>query len=200
MKRSIALFFSLACIAGFGCSSSSSTDGGTATTIQQACTDISSALCTKYDGCAAFFVTYAYGDVATCQSRAILGCTNYPSAPGSTLTTDQIETCAKALQGAACDVILNGGINSLPECNIKGTLDNGKPCASNFQCSSGFCPTGASNCGTCAPTTKSGDACVNNSCSGGLTCVTDASGANGKCLGYVDAGADCGLPAGVCKS
>src|SRR5439155_17646857 len=135
----------------------------------------------KYQSCAPFFITLSYGDVATCQTRAVPSCASYPTAPGATLTGDQIEACSKAIAGASCSQLLDQGINSLSDCNVKGTLDNGKACASGFQCSSGFCPTAAgTTCGTCAPVTKSGDPCVNESCYGGQTCVITGSGA-GTC-------------------
>src|SRR5205823_11395871 len=142
MKRIVFWSGVVASVAFFGCSSSSSSGGGS-TSVAQACTDISSALCAKYQSCAPFFITLSYGDVATCQTRAVPSCTSYPTAPGATLTGDQIEACSKAIAGASCSQLLDQGINSLSDCNVKGTLDNGKACASGFQCSSGFCPTAA---------------------------------------------------------
>ena len=175
----------------FGCSSSSDSGGGS-TSVTQACTDIASALCNKYETCVPFYLTLDYGDVATCQSRAVPSCSTYPTAPGSTLTGDQIEACSKAIAAASCTQVLDQGINSLPECNLKGTLDNGKPCASGFQCSSGFCPTASgSTCGTCAAATKPGDACVNGGCFSGQTCVP-GTGSTGTCQTPAAAGADCG--------
>jgi hypothetical protein len=192
MKRSIASLgvavFAFASL--FGCSSSSDSGGGS-TSVTQACTDIASALCAKYESCVPFYVTLDYGDVATCQSRAVPSCTNYPTAPGSTLTGDQIETCSKSIAAASCSQLLDQGINSLSGCNLVGTLDNGRACASGFQCTSGFCPTAAgTTCGTCAAQTKPGDACVNGSCYGGQSCVVGSSG-SGTCQVPAAAGAAC---------
>src|SRR5262249_22726301 len=147
----------------FGCSSSSDSSGSVS--LEQACSDISSTLCGRINDCSPFFLTYSYGDLATCQSRAVVGCSSFPTAPGSTLTAAQIESCANALKNASCSALLDDGISTLPECDLKGTLDNGKSCAQNFQCSSGFCPLGSNGCGTCAPKTKAGDACVSGTCS-----------------------------------
>lgn len=193
MKRSISFFFAVACAALFGCSSSSSSSpGGGGTTVQQACTDISAAFCAKFNSCAPLYISLSYPDIATCQTRVINGCTSFPTANGSKLTADQIEACAKAVQAASCSTIIDGGVGSLPECNVSGTLDNGKPCAGNYQCSSGFCPVDSkTQCGTCAAQTNVGDACVDTSCSAGQTCVTSSTDKVGKCQKPAAAGADC---------
>lgn len=200
MKR-VFLFLFLAAPFALGCSSSASDTASTP--IGQACGDAQSAFCQKFESCAPFFVTLVYGDTATCQTRAVPGCTSFTSAPGSNVTGDQIEACANAVKNATCDQVLNGGVSALPACDLKGTLDNGKPCAQGLQCSSGFCPIGDNGCGTCAPRTKDGDACISGNCSDGQTCVTSAGaggGGSSVCRATVADGQSCGESGAPCKS
>jgi hypothetical protein len=195
---SVLLAFGAAILAACGaCSSSSATtsstggDGGGADaapagpTAAQACADFASAFCARMEACTPFALQVAYGDVATCATRAALLCTPALSAGGSQATPALMEACAQAVNAETCDEALD---NAQPSaCSVPGTLANGAPCGSHAQCQSGYCKLNAGSlCGTCTPHAAAGAQCtLDADCQATLVC------SSGTCVGPAQAGAAC---------
>jgi len=194
------VFFALAVFAvGLGCSSSdggtpaAATDSGTDTpavvTADQACTELSGALCDQIQTCAPLFVDAAYGDLANCKTRAKLDCMNAANAPSTGALPADISTCATAAKAATCADLLN---NNWPAaCAPKpGGIADGAPCGNDSQCKSGFCGLDEDKevCGVCAAKPTEGKPCVRGRCPQGLVCSADRS----TCGKPVAVGGACG--------
>lgn len=163
----------------------------------QAATDIANAFCAKISACSPFYIQFAYGDVATCESResALFG--EALGASGTGWTPSAVEACVKAVPGATCDDTL--GHNLPSACKAPpGQLAIGTACGDNAQCSSAYCNLGSNGkCGTCAASVGSaGAACYRDEdCVIGTVCVgadvTAAQAVPGKCTVRAASGATC---------
>jgi hypothetical protein len=177
---------SLACAAALAaCSgSTSSISGGVSS--DQAMTDAANAYCSRAQACAPAYVTFGYGDVATCATRYKLVLTTSFGAPGSVETADQIEACAQAIPGATCADVLSRSPPSACH-TVPGTLGDGNPCQSDSQCTGAVCHIPANGtCGHCGEPTAAGASCVDDDdCQYGLSCVT------GVCTQYGAENASC---------
>src|SRR5208282_1403191 len=78
------------------------TDGGTTLTADQAATDAAMAYCTRAEACAPAYVTFGFGDVATCEARLTLALLPGFTAPGTSSTPAQTEACGLAIPQMSC--------------------------------------------------------------------------------------------------
>jgi hypothetical protein len=171
-----------------------------------ACADFVNALCGELDKCGAPEVKILYGDVTTCQTRLTITCKSALHNPGTTLTTNRLDACAKDIMALSCTSAFN---HTIPDsCKaVPGTLADGAVCGDDGQCKSAFCkkPAGSA-CGVCGERDGTcvvdGD-CVSGSVCAGTTCVQRAAmGAacsdTQPCMyGLVCDGGSCKMPAGL---
>ena len=187
--RNFGLFLALVAA---GCGSGVSAD--------KACTDLAAALCTQLSNCAAPLITTSYGDVATCQARAKLGCMPSLTAPGTSATPDKLDKCATAFASGTCDALFSRDMPSacIPD---PGKLANGAACGDDSQCTSTYCKKPAGMvCGVCGMRSTAGGACaVNEDCDYKLACANMVCVAYGAVGASCDAGHPCADP-NVCKA
>jgi hypothetical protein len=146
---------------------------------------VAAALCDRISTCSPTALKLFYGDVATCSSRAALGCMTDQGTSGITRTPDDLVACADAVKPAACtDLLAN---KYPPICDVKpGTAINGTACGSDWQCVSTYCNKTDMACGVCGPRQAAGGDCtVDAGCNKGLVC------ANKKCVAPGGPDADC---------
>ncbi len=150
-----------------GSSGSSGAAGGAVT--EQTLEAIAGATCDRIASCYGdFFVKTFIGDTVTCKSRLQLEIKASVKGPGVQLADAQAATCKTAVDTAACSTLLADGVK---ECDFRGTLADGAPCASDSQCTSGGCfvdPT--TSCGKCGPRAAEAADCTSSKCARGLTC------------------------------
>lgn len=135
--------------------------------------DHAAALCATLADCAPFLLKAIYGDVATCGDRLGRLCNEEAASSGSGMTQTNILACEASLKTASCNDVF---ANNLPMCTFHGSLDDGQPCGSNSQCSSGLCQLGGQLCGVCASKGGAGAACPsgsNDDCQSGLVCTSN---------------------------
>lgn len=150
------------------------------------CDDGAKTYCDRVNACAPFFVTIAYGDVATCQARFKINCPSTFSAQGTSQTTAHFQTCVNDVKNASCDDLL--GRNLPASCDtLPGALADGAACGVNDQCKGKLCRLSAANtCGACSTVGAVGAACERNEdCDKNLACQDK------KCVVYGKAGAAC---------
>jgi len=127
-----------------------------------------------YARCLPMSFQRSFGDVATCENRAALGCSNEAAIAGEGFLPSAVEDCAQEISGSDCDSFVFP-TQAGPRCaqmatNPAGHL--GAPCSVGLQCASGVCapgPDDSSGCGTCSPPTNVDDACA-VTCSYGQFC------------------------------
>ncbi|HMJ52006.1 MAG TPA: hypothetical protein VK540_08010 [Polyangiaceae bacterium] len=162
---------------------------GSGVTGEQACTEIASALCSKYDACAPLAITILFGDLATCNAVAKTACLGSLQATKTAATADTFLQCSQDLKMAACTDIL--AHQSPPSCHPKGgTVGNGMACGDDWQCMSGHCAIpDNTTCGVCASLAPAGGPCpkkTDDECEFGLVCAD-----NFLCVTPGAAGASC---------
>jgi hypothetical protein len=166
---------------------SSGSGGAGSVSADQACSDLANALCQKLNTCSATFVTYNYGDVATCAMRVNTSCGQNIAANGTGLTPANRETCAMAIPGASCEDLVDHNFPSACQA-VAGQLANGTACADSSQCQSTYCNLGTDGtCGACgAARTAAGGTCHrDDDCETGTPCKS------GGCVTQVKAGGTC---------
>ena len=169
MRRTFLLGIVTISALALACSSkTSSSDPGV--TADQACTDFTSNYCDQINKCAPFFVSYIYGDAATCKSRSKINCPKIFDANGTSSTPSKADTCAKSIGALSCSDLLSGvtpaGCGTDP-----GKLADGTACGDGAQCVSTFCSKKASVCGVCATKPTSGATCKEDyECGTELSC------------------------------
>jgi hypothetical protein len=116
------------------------------------------------------------GPVSSVRPRYEAACVRALSAPGATNVGGALDRCIQQLGALPC--------GDDADCDLSGgTLDDGAPCASGYQCKGGAC-TGMrdTSCGTCAPRTAIGGDCNrSNECVEGARCHS-STGDSGKCV------------------
>jgi hypothetical protein len=187
------------CVALAACSGSTPSvnpDGGgggggdTGVEAAQAVSDAANAYCQRAQACAPAYVTVEFGAVETCVTRLGLELTSELSAPGTSSTPSQLESCAKALPQTSCGDLL--GRNSPTACQtLPGTLASGAGCAVDSQCTGTRCRVAPNMlCGTCTTPAPAGASCgVDADCQPQMTCL------NGTCVLYGQEGATCSATA-----
>lgn len=172
--RKVLFAFAVLAVA-VGCSSSE--DGTTTVSADQACTDFASTLCDKVQTCTGgLWVQSVYGDLANCQSRAKAECMQGLSAPNTAAMPSDVASCSSAAKSVQCTALFS---NDLPAvCAPKsGGLADGAPCGTDSQCKSAFCAFNDDKevCGVCAVKPTEGGAAVRGKCPLGLVASQDDS-------------------------
>jgi len=154
-------------------------------TIDQACAEYATSVCTALGTCGSLALQLFYGDQGTCVTRQTLSCTTDQRASGINRTTTNIVTCAQAVGGASCADVLAQNFPSA--CQVTpGTVPNGGSCGSSWQCQSTHCEKPSAACGTCTARQSAAGSCTSDDgCNVGLVC------ANKKCVVPGSAGATC---------
>ena len=145
---------------------------GTDITADQACTTLAQDECTELMTCSAADMQRRWPDIATCESRRKLACTQALAAPENANSPSHEEACAAAIAKDTCDAYLSG-VEPPMEClPPNGTAANGAACSYAGQCASSFCAVApGSLCGTCANEPAAGDSCATQGCGPTLNCV-----------------------------
>ena len=178
---------------GGGTGGGSAPDGGTAPRIATPdparvkwCSDGTRMDCAKLQACFPGIIKISYGDLATCQTRAVLACAGQPAVPGSTVTPAMQAACLQARMNQTCDDYYNDV--DLPACHFKGSRPVGAFCVADEQCGTSNCdPVQGQGCGACAAYLAAGASCASGgSCGPGLFCI------GGVCLAVGKAGSTCG--------
>jgi hypothetical protein len=159
-----------------------------------ACDDFATAVCGRLSACTPFTLSVGYGTMATCLQRIALACAPTLSAPGSTATPSQMETCVQAIGAESCDDWLD---NAQPSaCSFTGSVAAGGPCGVDAQCQTSYCRLAAGTlCGTCTTRAMAGQ----SSPDGAPACVVDADCEAtlvcnmGVCMAPAAQGATCGM-------
>ena len=194
------LTLTIIALAGCGSSSSKSTDGGpdadasSGPTIQQACSDVAQAECTKRMSCSGSdSITRAFGTMENCIAREVLSCTNGLAAPQTGNSPTLVEQCVAAFATYSCSDFFNN--NPPAPCAATGPRATGAVCAFNGQCASGYCAgiKGAS-CGTCQAPPAPGTSCLASACGHGQTCAQGTMMC--EALGALNASCDATDPCG----
>jgi len=145
---------------------------GSDVTADQACTALAQDTCNKLNTCSAADLQRRWPDLATCESREKLACTQALTAPKTANNPTHEDACASDLGSETGDAYLSG-VTPPPGCVVpKGPGADGSTCSYPAQCSSGFCaiPTG-SFCGTCAAAPVAGASCATQGCGQTMNCV-----------------------------
>jgi hypothetical protein len=131
-------------------------------------------ICNHFARCTPAFVRSTFGDVPTCVAAFVKEASRIFETPGVRITKRELDACIVKTESAACDV----EIETIAECDFKGTLADGAPCSSGVACASGSClkpSAGASNegasCGACARRAAVNESCEGGACGPGLDCV-----------------------------
>jgi hypothetical protein len=145
-------------------------DGGGGADTEGACSTASLAVCKAIDACSHFLLVTVYGDIETCQDRAVLACTDNLAAPGVNSTPAELAACDEATSTQSCTAFLDGVLPST--CALApGAYADGQACGSPEQCSGGDCFRAAGSfCGTCATLAAAGASCAAADCQAGLFC------------------------------
>jgi hypothetical protein len=161
---------------------------GSNPTADQACTTLAQDTCNELMTCSAADMQRRWPDVATCEAREKLACTQALAAPKNANNPSHEEACASALAKDTCDAYLSGVEPPMACLPPKGTLANGAACSFAGQCMSSFCAVApGSLCGTCANEPAVGDSCAMQGCGPTMNCV-----GNMTCQIPVASGGQCG--------
>lgn len=141
-------------------------------------------ICNFFARCQPAFVRAHFGSVEACSSAYVAPATDLLHSRGANITKRLLDACLVRTEKASCD----DDIESLPECDFKGTLGDGASCTSGVQCATGSCffSDPAASCGVCSPRALAGGDCTSAACAPDLQCV------NHQCVPFGDPGAPCG--------
>lgn len=116
-----------------------------------------------------FFIKAFLGEPATCKSRLGAELKASTKGAGYQAKESQMLACKNAVDATTCDKLLD---DTIPECDLRGTLADGAACSGNAQCASGACfVDDAKDCGTCGQRVPEGGDCTKAKCERGLTCT-----------------------------
>jgi len=171
------------------------------TSPEQACADVSTAVCAKIEACAPAAISALYGDTATCAQRTEATCNTAIALKNNGDQAGNVEDCAKAYAGASCEGALG---NSPPkECAHKpGPLTDGTTCGAAGQCASGVCQFDSTGCGKCIQPVGAGSNCnATSDCQSGLVCAASSDTA-AVCIAPAASGGTCStkLPIVPCQA
>lgn len=163
------------------------------------CADYASKFCAEIQTCApGLLQILGFGDLSGCQKAYAASCNASLAAPGSAWTAALAEQCGNGYDGMSCTTFLGeGGIPTA--CLVRGgTVANGGPCSTPWQCASGRCSlTNFVGCGTCVAVVPLGQPCTPNeflggTCADNLVCaLTPASGTSTVCAAAATMGGAC---------
>jgi hypothetical protein len=166
---------------------------------EEACDQLAKAICDRYHSCSNPYLQVTYGDLDTCVARLKLGCQPALDAPGTSVTTSQIASCASALSARSCEDTF-GPAPPAPCRPLSGELADGVGCANDNQCQSTYCKKQGKACGVCSKRVSAGEACESDD-----DCEWELSCAGQVCAKYVNVGESCDtnhpcLPPSECNS
>ena len=185
----------IAASSAMACSSDADTASETGVTREQACAQISRAICDQYAKCLPFLLTLGFGDTATCVSRTSASCPVAFDAPSTSSNPARVSACAAELGKLTCEGLTQATPAScIPE---PGGLADGASCSDDAQCKSTWCAKNDdAQCGTCRVQPAVSAACVDlgkkndgttqKSCGRNLECAKDV------CAKPAATGATCG--------
>jgi hypothetical protein len=153
-----------------------------------ACTAFVKATCMKRDACTANIGTsMIYGGRAECEQHEMPKCLATLTARGTSKTPALLSACTASLAQQSCVDYLDNVLTAA--CTPKaGSLANGAPCLSSWQCATTFCSLPHGDvCGACAPRPTVGSSCATTVCGSGLQCHSSTM----TCEKTVGAGATC---------
>lgn len=171
-----------------GCSSKGDDATGTP---EGACQAYAEASCNRSATCSKTFFA-SYSSVAQCSTHVAAACQAALALPDTGFSTDAVNACREAMAGAACIATTPAACS-----DIHGARGEGRPCAEDIQCASGYCNGEADlKCGSCAAVAASGEACDSKKpCGFGLTCKagtgSGGSGTTGTCVAKLQPGSTC---------
>jgi hypothetical protein len=143
------------------------------------CSDGVKVDCAKRNTCAPGILKISYGDLATCDTQAVLACAGQPAIPGSTVTPAMQAACLKARMNQSCEDYFDAV--DVPACDFKGGRALGASCVAGEQCMTGNCTAvQGQECGVCAAFLAAGASCASGNCGPGLVCVGNVCTALGK--------------------
>lgn len=161
---------------------------GSDLTADKACTDVAAARCTQIMTCSAADLSRRWPDLATCEAREKLACTEGLSAPNTGASPSSVDACSTALTAQTCSAYLAGFMPPTQCLAQSGPAAAGAACGFAAQCKSGFCAIATGSlCGTCANLPAVGDSCATSGCGPTLECVASTMtcqmplAANGSC-------------------
>jgi hypothetical protein len=143
-------------------------------------------LCAFFEKCQPSYLKTRFGDGTSCRSSMLADATASLNARGNVVTQDQLTSCMSKLGVRSCA----DDLDRLPECDFRGTLDDGVTCVFAGQCKGGACigvlPDGGEPpCHSCEARAPLGTDCANHDCAVGLICFA------GKCAPPKLTGEDC---------
>lgn len=142
-------------------------------TAAQACTTAAAQRCTKLATCSPADLSKRFGDLATCENRIALTCTEALAASDTGNTPDTTLACAAAVEAESCTDFFT---KAPPMACTTQVGPGSGACSFSAQCTTGFCSLGAADlCATCAPQPRVGDSCVTVGCGQDLVCVAATS-------------------------
>jgi hypothetical protein len=145
---------------------------GSGLTADQACAQSSQAACSQLMTCSAAGFQKRWPDLATCETREKLACTDALAAKGTANTPSHTATCATALAMGTCGAFLSGVMPPQQCLSPAGASSDGSPCSFNAQCKSAFCAIAKTSlCGTCQEPPAVGQSCANNGCGPTMLCT-----------------------------
>lgn len=172
-------------------SSGSTTSSSGSTTAGADCAALAKAACSYGARC-----LFGLLEATHCEEFDTLLCEHERKLPGYT-TSPLPSSCVDALSNAECAGGQSPASLFKPECELKGSLDNGTACEKDEQCTSGTCFTkNTATCGVCADPAAEGADCTNAKCAPGLACLGTKTAGERKCKHYDALGADCTI--GTC--
>jgi hypothetical protein len=129
--------------------------------------------------------------MAACVADYNQACLNGAAAAHSGFTPDAIQSCGAAVAGQNCTDYFT--LTALPACSPRGgTVADGGPCSSGWQCASGRCSFAVPACGTCLPRVAAGQVCQGGDCDDNFACSATAPGATSMvCTPVVNVGGAC---------
>ncbi len=192
--RSNLTFLFVAAVVGLACGGSTSSTPSTPS-LAQSTSDLGTTACDRLAKCEPLSIATTYGgDKASCV-RILAGAEQSAAAlPGSGVTPENVEACAKALAAQGCED------PAWPAaCALSGTVPTGGACSSSVQCVAGDgCTATLQTCGTCVVLPKEGEPCPVGMCATGLECFPN--GTSSQCVAPVPQGGHCDGVLHLCTS
>lgn len=128
------------------------------------------AYCTRFRDCERVLFEIKYADAAECETAFATKPKDVLTRPGVTATAKDYEDCATNMNALSCTTFKSE--DHKLACVLKGARKDGEKCTTGEQCTSGFCSSSETTCGTCTKAPESGTPCAtpNNLCAPGLVC------------------------------
>jgi hypothetical protein len=160
--------------------------------VRAACDMRADQQCMRLQQCSEFFLRMAFGKNDNCRARISSSCVEEAMAADVSISTYTLIKCARDTVEQTCEDLIDR--REPDACRPLGIRKEGKGCASDLQCATGFCSFEAKSCGTCKVKRGMNESCASDSgCTTGLYCS-----AKGKCVRKGTIGAPCGADGQDC--